>query len=170
MKFADMVREARNRGRVSQRQLGQQLGVWNTYVGQIEKGEKVPSDDMCARLAKELQLDTEELLLAAYQARAKTGEAKRLFEKMKQALKDPLIQRLLAARETLDPNLLEVLADADVRGMLTEKPWREMMARWYRLRRKRDIPGLLGLIESMSDRQWNAFIQMLEAMAQQNSG
>ena len=44
LQFAGMVKEAKKVG-LSQAKLGKKIGVWNTYVGQIEKGEKVPSDE-----------------------------------------------------------------------------------------------------------------------------
>ena len=54
MPFSDMIKDARLNARISQRALAEQLkttqkpeGVWATYVGQIEKGEKVPSDEVC---------------------------------------------------------------------------------------------------------------------------
>ena len=64
MQFAEIVKEARLQARLSQRGLAEQLttaqkpdGVWATYVGQIEKGDKVPSDEVCIKLAEVLQLD-----------------------------------------------------------------------------------------------------------------
>ena len=87
MKFAELIREARKKVGLSQGGLAQQMrtakrpeGVWPTYVGQIEKGEKVPSEEMCVRLAKVLELDTTEILLAAYEARADSEEARDLDE------------------------------------------------------------------------------------------
>jgi transcriptional regulator with XRE-family HTH domain len=62
MRFADMIKDARLDERISQRALAEQLktaqkpdGVWATYVGQIEKGEKVPSDEVCVKLAEVLK-------------------------------------------------------------------------------------------------------------------
>ena len=54
MQFAEILKEARLQARLSQRGLAEQLttaqkpeGVWATYVGQIEKGDKVPCDEVC---------------------------------------------------------------------------------------------------------------------------
>ena len=138
--------------------------MWNTYVGQIEKGEKVPSDEVCARLAEVLHLDPTLVLLAAYEAKADSDEAKALFGTMKRVLTDPVLQQLLTKREPLDPRLLEALDAADIRGVLLEAAWREMVGRCYRLRKKRNVPGLLALVEAMTDKQWKAMINMLEAM------
>ena len=75
MQFAEMIKGARLQTRLSQRGLAEQLitaqkpeGVWATYIGQIEKGEKVPSDEVCIKLAEVLELDSSEVLLAAYEA------------------------------------------------------------------------------------------------------
>ena len=69
MPFSDMIKDARLNARISQRALAEQLkttqkpeGVWAPYVGQIEKGEKVPSDEVCVKLAEVLKLDTTRVL------------------------------------------------------------------------------------------------------------
>ena len=69
MTFGEIVKKARE-GRFSQKDLGEQIGVWDTYVGQIEKGDKIPSDEICIRLARALELDERRLLLLAYRERA----------------------------------------------------------------------------------------------------
>jgi transcriptional regulator with XRE-family HTH domain len=73
MQFAEMIKKARKQADLSQRGLAKLLisskkpdGVWATYVGQIEKGEKIPSDDVCIKLAEVLHLDSDMVLLAAY--------------------------------------------------------------------------------------------------------
>ena len=168
--FADMIREAR-KGRFSQRELGEQIltakrpnGVWNTYVGQIEKGEKIPSDEIVLKLAEVLDLDPEWVLLAAYEARADSEEARTMFQKMEHFLTDPVLQRLLEAEEPLEPGILEALSDDSIRGALREKTWRDLFVRCYRLRKKRAIPDLLALVVAMSDKQWMAMMNILETM------
>ena len=163
-KFADAIREARTSRRLSQRELGEQIGVWNTYVGQWEKGEKIPADEKIVKLAEVLELDADQLLLAAFEARADSAEAAALYRKMERALTDQVFQRLLSADEPLDPRLLEALADEDIRGALQEEGWSGLLARCYRIRNKRDIPGLLALVEAMSDKQWTALMNLLETM------
>lgn len=165
--FADLLREARTRKRLSQRELGEQVGIWNTYIGQIEKGEKVPSDEICKKFAEVLELDLTQVLLAAYEARTElTGsdEAIALFKRMKLVLSDPVVQRLLDADEPIDSEVLAALANADIRRLLAEEVWRERMARCYRIRSKRNILALLALVESMTDKQWKAMVNMLDAM------
>ena len=174
MRFADLIRDARTKKRLSQRQLGEQIltpgrpkGIWNTYIGQIEKGDKIPSDELCKKFAEVLELDLTQVLLAAYEARVElTGsdEAIGLFKKMRVVLDDPVVQRLLDAEDPIDPQVLEALASADIRKILAEETWRDLIARCYRLRSKRNVLALLLLVESMTDKQWKGVINMLDAM------
>lgn len=174
MRFADLIRDARTKKRLSQRQLGEQIltpgrpkGVWNTYIGQIEKGDKVPSDEICKKFAEVLELDLTQVLLAAYEARVElTGsdEAIGLFKKMRLVLNDPVVQRLLDAEDSIDPQILEALTSADIRKILAEESWRELLTRCYRLRSKRNILALMVLVESMTDKQWRGVVSMLDAM------
>jgi transcriptional regulator with XRE-family HTH domain len=138
--------------------------VWNTYVGQIEKGEKVPSDEVVLKLAEVLELNSDEVLVAACVARAESDEARALFKKMEGVLTDPVVERLLAADEPLDPGILDALADENIRGALKEEMWSTVFARCYQNRKKRDILGLLVLAEAMSDKQWTAMMNILETM------
>ncbi len=169
--FSSMIKEGRARGHFSQRQLGEQIqtakspnGVWNTYVGQIEKGEKVPSDEIVLKLAEVLELNTSEVLLAAYRARADSDQARELFDKMERVLLDPVFKGLIAANRPLDQGLLKALGDDTIRAALQEESWCEMFARSYRGKRKRDVPAVLALVEAMTDKQWTAVMNLLETM------
>ncbi len=90
--------KARKQADLSQRELAKLIisskkpdGVWAKYVGQIEKGEKIPSDDVCTKLAKVLHLNSGMVLLAAYQAKAGSKEGRNLFMKMAQLMDDPVV-------------------------------------------------------------------------------
>jgi transcriptional regulator with XRE-family HTH domain len=172
--FATMVREARLSQGQSQRQLGEKLkttqrprGVYNTYVGQIEKGEKVPSLDVCVKLAEVLELDVNELLLAAYEARTESAEsddARLLFSNMRRALTDPLIKALLAEDKGFDANVLKALTDPGIRGALSDERWQQAISQCYASQKNRDIARLLAFVQVMNDRQWNGIMAMLEGM------
>ena len=177
MQFAEMVREARQQARLSQRGLAEQLttaqkpeGVWATYVGQIEKGDKVPSDEVCIKLAEVLKLDPDVVLLAAYQAKANSQEGRDLFAKMARSLTDPVVSELLASDEPLAPSVLEALADADTRDLLGDQTWLGAVARARKVQRERDVLGLLTLVESMDDKQWGVIMGMIETMGLKASG
>ena len=45
MTLGEIIREER-KNRFSQRELGDRIGVWDTYIGQIEKDGKIPSDEI----------------------------------------------------------------------------------------------------------------------------
>ena len=166
MVFAEIVKKARKRLRLSQARLGGEIGVWNTYVGQIEKGEKVPSDEVVIKLAKVLDLNLNELLLSAYKAKADSAEAQSLFKRMETALNDPVLQQIVSSSNPVDPAVLAALGDENIRAALTEDTWRESFSRCYRVnsRKKRDIQALLLLVESMNDKQYSAMMNLLEAM------
>ena len=170
MQFAEMIKKGRKQADLSQRGLAKLLisskkpdGVWATYVGQIEKGEKIPSDDVCTKLAEVLHLDSDMVLFAAYQAKAGSKEERNLFMKMAQLMGDPVVNQL-ASKEPLEPNLLEALADAEVRSLLNDKPWVSATIRARKARKNREILKLLPIVEAINDKQWRAIKQILETM------
>lgn len=88
MNLGDIIEKAR-RGRFSQQALGEKIGVWGTYIGQIESGKRIPSDERCRDLAVTLDLDPRALLIQAYRQRAGTNEARRLFDDMAGLIAEP---------------------------------------------------------------------------------
>ena len=69
MNLAELIRAARMDQKLSQKALGKLIstaakpnGVWSTYIGQIEKGDKIPSDDVCVELARILDLERDLVL------------------------------------------------------------------------------------------------------------
>ncbi len=166
MAFAEIIKKARKRLRLSQASLGGEIGVWNTYVGQIEKGEKVPSDEVVIKLGKVLDLNLNELLLSAYKAKADSAEAQSLFTQMETALNDPVLQQIVSSTNPIHPGVLAALSDENIRAALTQETWRESFSRCYRInsRKKRNIQALLALVEAMNDKQYSAMMNLLEAM------
>ena len=171
MQFAEIVKEARLRARLSQRGLAEQLvtaqkpnGVWATYVGQIEKGEKVPSDEVCVKLAEVLELNFSEVLLAAYEAKAGSEEARALFAKMARKLADPVICQLLASEEPLNPALFEALADPATQSLLADRIWLEAINKGRKMQNKRDVLAWLVLGVAMDDKQWAAIMAIMGTM------
>ena len=163
MGFGDIIRKAR-KGRLSQQALGEQIGVWGTYIGQIEKGERIPSDERCLQLAKVLALDAKKLLIVAYQERAQVKEARSLFKQMEQLLTDPVWNRLLGNRELLDAELLEALENPSLRRALKNGGWRQAVAAGVGMP-DRDIPTLIQIIGRMTAQQWEALLTTAKAMA-----
>ncbi|MEW6750919.1 MAG: helix-turn-helix transcriptional regulator [Candidatus Latescibacterota bacterium] len=180
MSFAKMLREARSRAGLSQSALAQRVstsrrpgGVWPTYIGQIEKGEKVPSDEVCLELAGILDLPPEEVLLSAYQARAECKEARHLFAQMQRILADPRARQLAEDGAVPGPEVLELLqdpevraalGDPDLRAALRDPDWRAAMARSCQCADRRPMLALLNRLEGLSARQWKGLMTMLEGM------
>jgi len=60
--LGDVVREGRNAKEIGLRELARRLDVTPSYVSDIENDRRVPSEDVLARIASELDLDLEELV------------------------------------------------------------------------------------------------------------
>lgn len=161
--FGEIIRQGRE-GRFSQKELGDQIGVWDTYVGQIEKGDKIPSDEICIRLAKALELSEKSLLLIAYRERA-SEHAQELFDQMERIMNDPVVDRILSEKKIIDMELLDILEDEVLREALRNPVWREVFLRSYQMK-DRNIPNIIESIEKMTDRQWQAFLGMVEVLTQ----
>jgi len=168
MQFAEMIKEARLQAQLSQQRLADQLvtarkpeGVWATYIGQIEKGEKVPSDEVCIKLAEVLELDSNTVLIAAYEAKASSEEGRALYGKMMRSLSDPVVNKLLSSEEPLDPALLEVLSNPEIAALLGAQPWLEAVVRARKNQKERDVLGLLEKVEAMNDTQWDTIMGII---------
>jgi transcriptional regulator with XRE-family HTH domain len=81
-KLGTIIHAARTTSGLSQQALGDIIGVWPTYIGQIEKGIRIPSDEVIVKLAQTFGLRIETLLLVGYYERAETKHAKLLFRNL----------------------------------------------------------------------------------------
>ncbi len=59
------IREQRNLGQLSLRKLSEQAGVSNPYLSQIERGLRKPSAEVLRRVARALEISSEELYVRA---------------------------------------------------------------------------------------------------------
>ena len=57
-----VVKEARDRARMTQRELAAATGIKASHIAYLENGRRKPSISLINRLAKTLGLDTKELL------------------------------------------------------------------------------------------------------------
>ena len=78
--FGSLVAQRRKELNLSQRALAQKIttkskpgGVWSTYIGQVEKGDRVPSSQVCEAMAEILQLNPLLLLALVYKFKASTA-------------------------------------------------------------------------------------------------
>lgn len=106
MKFGDRIRDLRKSKNLSQRALGDIVGVTFTYISKIES-EKLdfgdyPSEDLIRRLAEALDTDVDELFLLAkkipQQIRQRVMERPDAFRKFA-SLDDETLNKLLKDRE-----------------------------------------------------------------------
>jgi transcriptional regulator with XRE-family HTH domain len=63
--IGDFIREQRQQGQVSMRQLARLAGVSNPYLSQIERGLRKPSAEILQQIAKGLHISAEQLYLRA---------------------------------------------------------------------------------------------------------
>ena len=81
-KIGDIVYNARRASGLSQKKLGDLVGVWATYIGQIEKRTRIPSDETIAKIAKVFGFSPEKLLILGYYERADTEQTRSLFREI----------------------------------------------------------------------------------------
>lgn len=62
-KIGGRIRDARSHRKISQERLAELSGLSNTYIGRLERGEKTPSLDTLAVLAKCLKVSPVDLLI-----------------------------------------------------------------------------------------------------------
>jgi transcriptional regulator with XRE-family HTH domain len=63
--LGEFIREQRNLGQLSLRKLSEQAGVSNPYLSQIERGLRKPSAEVLRRVARALEISSEELYVRA---------------------------------------------------------------------------------------------------------
>ena len=164
MRFGEIIKQARN-GRFSQQALGESIGVWGTYIYQIEKGERIPSDDVCTNLAKTLDLDPQRLLFLAYKERAqKTPEGRKLFTQMEKLITDPVVSQIIANPKMLNAGIVKALQSPDIRKVLKDKQWCEALNASASTT-DRDIPELIKIITQIPAQQWQTLLSTAKAFA-----
>ena len=59
--YGRRIRAFRKLKRVQQVEFAKRLGISTTILGRMERGEKIPTEDMLLKIAQELQIDINEL-------------------------------------------------------------------------------------------------------------
>ena len=77
--------------------------MWSTYIGQVEKGDRVPSSEVCEALAEILQLNPLLLMALVYKFKASTSAE---FE-----LAEILIAAVTSTTESADSDTFELLVN-----------------------------------------------------------
>jgi|GEM_PF-689138 transcriptional regulator with XRE-family HTH domain len=86
-RIGETIKLARKTLGYSQEILGDMAGVYATYIGQIELGKRIPSDEVCSSLAFALNLNPNHLLFLAHTERAK-GSTRVLMEQIESLIFD----------------------------------------------------------------------------------
>jgi transcriptional regulator with XRE-family HTH domain len=60
--FGEKLRILRQRQELSQTELGQQLGVQQSYIGKMERGEKTPNVAMLGKIAELFNVSFDQLM------------------------------------------------------------------------------------------------------------
>lgn len=95
--LGDVVREGRAAKNIKLRELARRLDVTPSYVSDIENNRRVPSEEVLARIATELDLDYRDLVARAGRL---GGEAERYMRQMPNAT--TLFRRISEKRLTED--------------------------------------------------------------------
>jgi len=160
--LGETVKQNRERLKMSQKSLGQTVGVWDTYIGQIEKGGKIPSDELCVKIAQTLRLDPPDLLLCAYIDRSK-GESKAMFEQMRRVLHDPAFTYLQKIGG-MGMDVLKALDDPFFLAAIRDAKWRQAFVDGFRTQVDRDLLGLIEAVGRMKKVQWEALVNMVKVL------
>lgn len=158
----ETIKQGRERLNMSQKELGGRVGVWDTYIGQIEKGEKIPSDELCLKIAQALELKGQDLLLCAYIERTR-GETRALFEQMRQVLDDPVFDHFKRLSR-VGADLLEAFDDPDFTAAIRDPKWRRAFVEGFRMKEERDLLGLIEALGKMKKGHWEALVNMVKAL------
>ncbi|MEK4227928.1 helix-turn-helix domain-containing protein [Solibacillus sp. FSL H8-0538] len=60
-RYGRRIRAFRKLKRVQQVEFAKRIGISTTILGRLERGEKMPSDDLLQKIAEELTIDVTEL-------------------------------------------------------------------------------------------------------------
>lgn len=61
-RFGEKLVSLRQRHNLTLREVGDQLGVYNTYVSQLEKGRRIPNAAMILKIARLFDVPTDVLM------------------------------------------------------------------------------------------------------------
>jgi transcriptional regulator with XRE-family HTH domain len=167
MDLATTLRQARLQAGLSQSQLGPLLvtarcpdGMWSTYVGQIENGTKVPSEEACLKLAEILQLEPLGLLVAACRARADAAPAQAFLDELAGALAlDGFAASAGPQRRAAASDGVSSRSAPD--AGLDDDPWRDLVRRLGRMGRLPELPRLLADLAAIEAARWEQLRRLL---------
>ena len=172
MEFGEMIKAARQRSGLSQSGLAQLLvspkrpdGVWSTYVGQIESGEKLPSEEICLQLARVLDLNPLRLLLLSYRTRAEEPAAGELLDQLLAAAEDPDLALLLQEDDPDAEALFADLAGDGMRELLEQEGMGGLLGQLSRAGRIAAVSGVLARVAALDESEWETLMAIVRSPA-----
>lgn len=152
--LGELIAAGRRRAKLSQRELGGLLttpekpeGVWGTYIGQVERGKRVPPDSLLLSMSAALQLDPVRVLAAAYQSRSHTDTGRLVFSLA------PLLLFLSGEGNEASPDIQTALRSL---GQLTAAMREEKHPR---------LRETLGRVAQLDDQRWHLFRNAVAAIS-----
>jgi transcriptional regulator with XRE-family HTH domain len=136
-------------------------GLWVTYISQIERGEKVPSDEVCLQLARVLELDPVDVLLAAQEARTQVEPARAL-------IRNARILSQATPGSGLDqppPDASPAVDDPQLQNALADEDFVRALEACYASADRQRVLELLERLTRLDDAQWQLFENFLSAFA-----
>jgi transcriptional regulator with XRE-family HTH domain len=114
-----VVKEARNSLGLSQRQLGEEIGVKGSHIAYIEGGERRPSLHLLSNIANVLNLEKNELFLLLHpDAHEFVPEKRQAAQRPNQAWKQFLLSRALLRQNKVSAAELRVLKQVNLLGVV----------------------------------------------------
>lgn len=114
-----VIKEARNSLGLSQRQLGEEIGVKGSHIAYIEGGERRPSLHILSNIANVLGLDKNELFLLLHpEAHEFVPERRPHAPRPNEAWKQFLLSRALLKQNKVTPAELRVLKQVNMLGVV----------------------------------------------------
>ena len=122
--LGQMITEARSNSGLSYRELGNLIGISHTYVNQIEKGTRLPSDEVLQSLAAALGLNIDVLRTKAF--------LERLWPQLKPLFVKKLV-KIVAAPESaeqlrsIDPDIVPFKGNLDLEKIFDDFPLEDQL-------------------------------------------
>ena len=164
----ELIRSGRSRLGLTQGRLAGEIkttqkpqGLWVTYISQIERGEKVPSDEVCLQLARVLELDPVDLLLAAQEARTQVEQARVLIRNARILSHAPTTP---GAAQPGSPT-----ANPQLRNALSDEEFVRILGDCYASPNRQRVLDLLDRLTRLDDVQWQLFVNFLAALTAEES-
>lgn len=104
MSFGDRLREARRNKKLTQEQLGKQIGVAKSTIVGYEKGNREPDIDKIKKISEALEVDPNFLLDVNYDSVDYDSAFSQTFEKLPTEFQEHILQQMELILKLQDKN------------------------------------------------------------------